>query len=69
MISIRTGLVVAAFVATGLTAVAENIAERLGTEAAPQVSVGLDEAMPAKGLRLARKVLVPQQALDLSPWI
>lgn len=69
MISIRTGLVVAAFVATGLTAAAEQFADRMKDGADPFQTVGIEEAMPAKGLRLARKLPATTVEPDLSPWI
>lgn len=69
MISIRTGLVLVAFVATGLTAAAENLVERRHAEPDPFVTVGAEEATPAKVLRLARKVPAERLAQDPSPWI
>ena len=69
MISIRTGLVVAAFVAMGLTTVAEHLADNAGAAPDPFVAIGTEEAMPAKALRLTEKRPAAPQEPDLSPWI
>ena len=69
MISIRTALVAAAFAAMGLTSVAEHFAEKATAQADPTLSVEIEEAMPAKAIRLAQKIQRAPVDPDLSPWI
>ena len=69
MISIRTALVVAAFVARGLTSVAERLSRTAEVDPAPSVSVGTQQAVPGKVLRLTQKTPAARRAPDLSPWI
>lgn len=69
MISIRTALVAAAFVAMGLTTVAEHLANRPTAEPEASVSVGTEDAMPGKVLRLTQKTPAAPTKPDLSPWI
>lgn len=69
MISIRTALVVAAFVAMGLTSVAERLARTAQGDPETSVSVGTQQALPGKVLRLTQKTPAAQRAPDLSPWI
>ena len=69
MISIRTTLVLAAFAAMWLTSVAEHFAERATAQADPAMSVEIEEAMPAKAIRLAQKIQRTPADAELSPWI
>ena len=69
MINIRTALVVAAFVAMGLTGVAEHLAEKAQSRSDPFMSVELEEAMPGKVLRLTQKIQPDTETRDPSPWI
>lgn len=69
MISIRTALVAAAFVAAGLTSVAEHLARSARADAAPAVSAGAEDAVPGKVLRLTQKTPAAPTKPDLSPWI
>ena len=69
MISIRTALVAAAFAAMALTSVAEHLADEAAAKSDPVMSEGIEEAMPAKGLRLTQKIQRGPAEIDLSPWI
>ena len=69
MISIRTALVAAAFVAMGLTTVAEHLARTAEAAPEPSVSVGTEDAMPGKVLRLTQRTPAAPMQPDLSPWI
>ena len=69
MISIRTALVAAAFVAMGLTTVAEHLANSAEGKAEASVSVGTEDAMPGKVLRLTQRTPAAPTKPDLSPWI
>ena len=69
MISIRTALVVAAFVAMGLTSVAERLSRTAAVDPETPVSVGTQQAAPGKVLRLTQKTPAARKAPDLSPWI
>ena len=69
MISIRTTLVAAGFVAMGLTSVAEHFARTAGADSEPVPTVGSQEVLPGKALRLTEKTPAAHKAPDLSPWI
>lgn len=69
MISIRSALVLAAFVAMGLTTMAEHLARTAQATPDPTVTVDAGEAMPGKVLRLTQKTPAAPKEPDLSPWI
>ena len=69
MISIRTTLVVAAFVGMGLTSAAEYLARTVLADPEPFVTVGTEEAVPAKTLRLTQRAPVAPVVPDDSPWL
>ena len=69
MISIRTGLVVAAFVGMGLTAVAEHLAQATFAEPDAIEAVDAAESMPGKVIRLTEKARDLTAGIDLLPWI
>ncbi len=69
MFSIRTALVVAAFVAMGLTSAAEYLARTAFADPEPFVTVGAEQVLPGKAFEWTRKAPVGRGELDISPWI
>lgn len=69
MISIRTALVAAAFVAAGLTSVAEHLVRWAQTGSAAAISAGSEDVAPGTVLRLTQKIPAAPKKPDLSPRI
>ncbi len=68
MISIRTTLVVTAFVGMGLTSAAEYLAGRIVADPEPFVTVGAQQVHPGAIRLTERSPTVPAE-IDPSPWI